>query len=160
MVQYRSFKVGLAETASERLNSFLRQNTVISVDKQFVAAGAESFYVFLVEYDAASPETKYDRSEKVDYVKVLDERQFACFSELREYRAKVAKEQGVPPYVVFTNEMAAQMVRIKEPSKAAIERIDGFGDAKSTKYGSTILAILVRHIHTENKSAQNGQPLQ
>lgn len=41
MVQYKAFKIGLAETSSERLNSFLRQNTVVCVDKSFVEAGQE-----------------------------------------------------------------------------------------------------------------------
>lgn len=152
MIQYRAFKVGLAETASERLNCFLRQNTVLFIQKQFVEAGSESFFAFLVEYDAKSPDTKYDRSEKVDYAKVLDEHQFACFNELREYRNKTAKEQGLPPYVVFTNEMAAKMVRIAEPSKAALGKIDGFGESKTGKYGDTIVSILKRHIQKKDTS--------
>ena len=159
-MQYRAFKVGLTETASERLNAFLRQNTVVSVDKQFVEAGAESFFAFLVEYDAQSPDTKYDRTEKIDYAKILNEHQFVCFNELREYRAKVAKDQGLPPYVVFTNDIAAKMARIDVPSRAMLDKIEGFGEAKAAKYADTILTILRRNIHTEAISAKNGQPLQ
>jgi hypothetical protein len=33
MVQYKAFKESLAATASERLNAFLRQNTVLAVEK-------------------------------------------------------------------------------------------------------------------------------
>jgi hypothetical protein len=95
MVQYKAFKIGLAETSSERLNSFLRQNTVVCVDKRFVEAGQESFYAVLVEYDMQIPDSKYDKKEKIDYAKILDKKQFACFNEIREYRNKAAKEDGV-----------------------------------------------------------------
>jgi hypothetical protein len=39
MVQYKVFKAGMAETSSEQLDSFLRQNTVVSVEKRFVECG-------------------------------------------------------------------------------------------------------------------------
>ncbi len=145
MVQYKTFKLGLAETSGERLNSFLRQNTILSIEKQFVAAGAESFYSFLVEYDLQTPESKYDRKDRVDYAKTLTEKQFACFNELREFRNKCAKEQGLPPYVVFTNEMAEHMVRMENPSKAALSAVEGFGESKMAKYGDSILSILDRY---------------
>jgi superfamily II DNA helicase RecQ len=145
MQQYRIFKLGIAETSCERLNAFLRQNTVIAVEKRFVEAGDESFYAVLVEYDAQTPETKFDRGDRVDYAKILDEHQFVCFNELREYRAKAAKEQGLPPYVVFTNDMAMKMVRLAEPNKAALAGIEGFGESKMGKYGDTIMEILCRH---------------
>jgi superfamily II DNA helicase RecQ len=150
LIQYRSFKIGIAETSSERLNSFLRQNTIISIDKQFVSAGAESFFFFLVEYEASTPETKYDRGDRIDYAKILAEQQFSAFNELREYRAKAAKEQGVPPYVIFTNDMAAAMVRLASPAKDALKSIDGFGPAKMEKHGDTICAILRRHLTNRN----------
>ena len=136
----------MTETSSERLNAFLRQNTVLAVEKQFVEAGAESFFAFLVEYDAQSPDTKYDRAEKVDYAKILTQEQFLCFNELREYRNKSAKEQGIPAYVAFANEMAAAMAQIPEPSKAALTKIEGFGESKMKKYGDSILAILKKHL--------------
>ena len=144
MIQYRTYKLGMAETSSERLNSFLRQNTVLSIDKKFVESGGESFFAVLVEYDAQAPDTKYDKKERVDYAKILKEHEFACFNELREYRNKAAKEQGLPPYVIFTNEMAEKMVRLNEPSKVALSKIDNFGESKMIKYGDTIIDILKR----------------
>lgn len=64
MVQYRVFESGLAETSSDHLNALLRQNRVLSIEKQFVDAGFESFFASRVEYDAQRPDIKYDRSEK------------------------------------------------------------------------------------------------
>lgn len=155
LVQYKTFKLGLTETSSERLNSFLRQNTVVAIERQFVPAGAVSFFAVLVEYDAQSPATKYDRSDKVDYAKILTEQQFLCFNELREYRNKSAKEQGIPAYVAFTNEMASQMAQLSEQTKSALAKIEGFGESKMKKYGDSILAILTKHARRDAASEAN-----
>jgi superfamily II DNA helicase RecQ len=42
----------------------------------------------------------------------------------------------VPVYAVFTNEQLAKMVTGGVVTKAALEKIDGVGEAKATKYGA------------------------
>jgi ATP-dependent DNA helicase RecQ len=92
----------------------------------------------------------------VDYQKILDEHQFACFNALREFRAKAAREQGLPPYVVFTNDMALRMVRLTGRTKTALGGIEGFGESKMNKYADTILAILDRHLPAKDAGEKSG----
>jgi hypothetical protein len=120
MEQYKIFKLGLSETSTERLNSFLRQNKVISMDRKFVEHGDESFYVCLVEYDSAVPDNKFDRKDKVDYRAILNEKEFALFAKLREYRNSKSREQGLPPYALYTNEMMEKMVKIQDPTQGEL----------------------------------------
>ena len=147
MQQCKVFKVGLVETSTSILNGFMRDNTIISVERQFVCDGQESFWALFLEYDSKS-ESGYDRKEKIDYGAELNPKQRACYDDVREYRNRVAKEQGVPAYAIMTNAMVATIAKIEQPTKAALKAIDGFGDAKTEKYADPILAIMVKHVNT------------
>jgi superfamily II DNA helicase RecQ len=48
---------------------------------------------------------------KVDYKEVLKPEEFEVFSRLRDWRKAVAEKEGVPVYVVLSNEQLADMVR-------------------------------------------------
>ena len=49
-----------------------------------------------------------------DYKQVLKPEEFEVFSRLREWRKGVAEKEGVPVYVVFSNEQLAE-TRATEP---------------------------------------------
>jgi superfamily II DNA helicase RecQ len=55
----------------------------------------------------------------------------------------VAEKEGVPVYVVFTNEQLAEMVKKKVSSKAALKEIEGVGEARVEKYGDAVLERMV-----------------
>ena len=80
---------------------------------------------------------------KVDYKEVLKPEEFEVFSRLREWRKGVAEKEGVPVYVVFSNEQLAQAVQKKVSSKAALKEIEGVGDSRVEKYGAAVLERLV-----------------
>jgi len=96
------------------MNAFLRGHRVLAVKKEFVADGENSFWSFCVEYlDGSAPGAMPTggRVPKVDYKEVLKPEEFEVFSRLREWRKTVAEKEGVPVYVVLSNEQLAQMVR-------------------------------------------------
>ena len=79
---------------------------------------------------------------KVHYKEVLKPEEFEVFSRLRDWRKSVAEKEGVPVYVVLTNEQLAQMVQKKVSSKTGLMEIEGVGDARVEKYGESLLALL------------------
>jgi len=104
--------------AEAQMNGFLRGHRVLAVKKEFVPDGENSFWTFCVEYlDGASP--MGGKLPMVDYKEVLKSEEFEVFSRLRDWRKAVAEKEGVPVYVVLTNEQLAQMVQRKVNSKAA-----------------------------------------
>lgn len=135
-------------TASEaEMNGFLRSHRVLALKKEFVSDGENSFWTFCVEYlesvasgNGLRPGGKLP---KVDYKEVLKPEEFEVFSRLRDWRKMVADQEGVPVYVVFTNEQLAEMVRKKAGTKAALKEIEGVGDARVEKYGKAVLERLV-----------------
>lgn len=73
---------------------------------------------------------------------MLTPEQFQVFSRLRDWRKAMAEKEGVPVYVVLTNEQLARMVQNKTDSKAGLKEIDGVGDARVEKYGEDLLGLL------------------
>jgi superfamily II DNA helicase RecQ len=86
------------------------------------------------------------QSGRTDYNKepwraLLQESDMGFFNILREWRSKRAKKDGMPPYVVFTNQQLAEIIKTRPQNLADLGKIDGVGKAKSDRYGEEILAL-------------------
>ena len=126
---YAFFKIGgtsVAEGEADELNKFLRTHRILSIDKHFVERVDGVHWYFCVEYlDAApgkravssEPGGKGSSSTRVDYKKILSEKDFEIFLALRALRKELAEKEKVPVYTVFTNDQLAQMVQGKVVSK-------------------------------------------
>ena len=133
--------------AEAEMNAFLRSHRMLAVKKEFVPDGENSFWTFCVEYLESAPVASsgggLSGRPKVDYKEVLKPEEFEVFSRLREWRKGVAEKEGVPVYVVFTNEQLAEMVKKRVSTKAALKEIEGVGEARVEKYSDAALERLV-----------------
>ena len=130
--------------AESEMNAFLRSRRVLSVRKEFVADGSDSFWAFCVEHldqDSAGVSSGV-RPPRVDYREVLEPQEFEVFSRLRDWRKKTAEQEGVPVYSVMTNEQLAQAVQRKVSTRAGLKEIEGVGEARIKKYGEAVLEAL------------------
>ncbi len=66
----------------------------------------------------------------------------AMFEQLRAWRAAVAKEQGVPPYVIFHDAHLRQIAAQSPSTLAELATVNGVGETKLARYGQQILDIL------------------
>lgn len=80
-------------------------------------------------------ETTAPKKARVDYREVLDESTFKRFSQLRQIRKKVAQEDGVPAYAVFTDEELAALARVPKLTAEAMQSVKGIGEKKLARYG-------------------------
>ncbi|MFC9692616.1 DNA helicase RecQ [Kribbella sp. NPDC056951] len=64
------------------------------------------------------------------------------FERLRTWRAAVAKEQGVPAYVIFHDATLRQIAVDLPTTLAALGTISGIGENKLAKYGEGVLEAL------------------
>lgn len=67
------------------------------------------------------------------------------FQELRACRLSLAKEQGVPPYVIFHDSTLIEMVNKKPSSLYELSFISGVGHSKLDRYGDQFLTIINEH---------------
>ena len=64
------------------------------------------------------------------------------FEALRARRTKLAKEQGVPPYVVFHDKTLLEMAEFMPQDLNQFSEINGVGETKLEKYGEEFLAVV------------------
>ncbi|KQW46786.1 ATP-dependent DNA helicase RecQ [Pelomonas sp. Root662] len=81
---------------------------------------------------------------KVDPALGLDAEGQERFEALKAWRSEVAKEHGLPAYVIFQNTTLAEMARVLPADLAELGEISGVGAKKLDAYGREILRVLGR----------------
>lgn len=64
------------------------------------------------------------------------------FEDLRELRKKIAQENGVPPYVIFSDKTLLELTIHRPNNKEQMLAIHGIGEIKYEKYGDIFLEAL------------------
>ena len=67
------------------------------------------------------------------------------FEALKEFRAKTAEENKVPPYVVASDKTLAAIVLAMPKSKEELLACYGFGKRKYEQIGESILSIVAKY---------------
>ncbi len=65
------------------------------------------------------------------------------FDALRAWRAALAKEQGVPAYVILHDKTLTELAARRPTSIDELLRIPGIGQAKAERYGEALLQLVV-----------------
>ena len=72
----------------------------------------------------------------------LDAAAQARFDALKAWRAEVAREHGLPAYVIFQNVTLAELARVRPQSLEEMSGISGIGAKKLEAYGDALLRVL------------------
>ena len=67
------------------------------------------------------------------------------FEALRDRRTELARQQDVPPYVVFNDDTLRAMVEHRPTTLQAFRQLHGVGDVKLERYGETFLDVIRNH---------------
>jgi superfamily II DNA helicase RecQ len=140
--------------ALEEMNVFLRSHRILEEQHELISGEnciSWHFCLKYLEYGESSTGFRPKR-KKVDYRHVLDEKAFARFSNLRELRKQIAKEEAIPAYAVFLDEELAEIAKIGELSIAKIKEIKGIGEMKLKKYG-----VMIFDMYKDRGAANNAK---
>jgi len=150
-MKLRFFTIPIAhpEGAEAELNRFLGAHRISRVEKEFAPDGAASAWSVVVTWvDGAEPAIAQPaagaaaRAARVDYREVLSPPEFAVYDRLRTLRKDLAQAEGLPPYAVFSNEQLAAFVQRRISTEQALAAVEGVGEGRLQRYGSTFLALL------------------
>ena len=72
----------------------------------------------------------------------IEEIEMPLWNDLRRVRAELAKQHGVPAYVIFHDATLLAMLRALPENEEDLASISGVGDAKLKRYGKDFLAVL------------------
>lgn len=79
------------------------------------------------------------------------------FDELREKRLAFARNENVPPYVVFSDATLVEMATYLPQNKTEMQQISGVGDVKMDKYGVDFLAAIDKYCQTAGLTSRIDQ---
>ena len=74
----------------------------------------------------------------------LPEPAMSVFNALREERLRIARQQGVPPYVIFHDNTLRAMALARPRHPHDMLNLPGVGQAKLDRYGEAFLAVLAQ----------------
>jgi len=150
-MQIKIFTVPIigGERLNEEMNSFLRSKKVLQIEKEFLDSSSSPAWSFCITYLEESF-TKSKGRTKIDYKEVLDANSFDRFSQMRVIRKKMAQDEAIPAYAIFTDAELAALAKIEEISVAKMKKIKGIGAKKIEKYGQHF--ILKPTKETDEKS--------
>lgn len=77
-----------------------------------------------------------------DWKNTLSESDYALFNCIRTWRNERCRKEGIPPYLLGTNQQVAEISRRKPRTLQELAGVRGFGEAKIEKYGKEILALV------------------
>jgi ATP-dependent DNA helicase RecQ len=77
----------------------------------------------------------------------------SLFEALRGWRRDRAKEQGVPPYVIFHDSTLREVAARKPVSLIELSAVEGIGDTKLERHGESLLAVVARAMERDDAPA-------
>ena len=80
----------------------------------------------------------------------------ALFEGLRALRRALARERGVPPYLIFNDRTLASMAARKPATEAELLAIRGIGEKKAADLGPAFLARVAQHVRAESALSEPG----
>ena len=72
------------------------------------------------------------------------DKQRELFERLRKLRKQLANEEGVPPYVVFSDATLRNMCVDMPQSESELLAVSGVGEVKLARYGRVFLEEITR----------------
>lgn len=148
----------------EALSAFIRDKEVIAFREHFYEVNQVPHVTCVLAYqDAVVPRAMLEearevvtnaranngafqsqrrRDDRPDPTAGLSEGDRVLFNTLREWRAKQAHSEGVPPYLLFTNRQLLAIVAAKPESATALGHIEGVGKAKLERYARAVLELV------------------
>ena len=95
-------------------------------------------HILIRTYEGREPEGRPKRRGRKS-TDSLTKAGYELFEALRQLRLTIAREEGMPPYIVFNDKTLIDM-SVKAPrDKAAMLNVSGVGEAKYEKYGERFI---------------------
>ena len=100
-----------------------------------------SVFVKITDEDK-QPEKTAKTKKKAKSVETLTSSGYKLFERLKKLRLEIAREESMPPYIVFSDKTLIDMVAKKPSSKPEMLDVSGVGENKFAKYGERFLEAI------------------
>ena len=124
--------LGLIEIAHERHNA-------LQLTTQSKAVLFEGEKVELVKPEVIKKRTEKEKKQAKAKRRTIKSE---LFEALRELRTVIARQKGVPPYIIFSDATLEDMAKKKPLTDAAMENVSGVGARKLHLYGDDFIEVI------------------
>ena len=130
--------------------------------KEFMEGDEAIVMKMAKEQERQAKEKSEKKARKSKAVKdvALTELDETLFEKLRGLRSEIAKEEKVPPYIVFSDRTLVHMCSVKPVTKGEMLSVSGVGEFKYEKYGERFLECIRAErnvaVSTEESGDSNG----
>lgn len=109
-----------------------------------ILADSESIVMKMAKEQEIVPKQKREaRKKKASAAGVqLADKEQSLFEKLRSLRMEIAKEEKVPPYIVFSDKSLTHMCILKPKTKSEMLSVSGVGEFKFEKYGERFIKAI------------------
>ena len=127
--------VGFGQRAAETVAPEFRYE-IIRVERKAAGAGTG----VTSRADSSSKSAASDGPALGSYAP--DDENETLFQKLRELRLSIARENSLPPYMVFNDRTLRDMARLRPITDAQFLAVNGVGDSKLAKYGKRFMEAI------------------
>jgi superfamily II DNA helicase RecQ len=120
--------------ALPEMNKFLKTYKILEVESKLISNENGACWCFCIRYIEQEQNKQTESKTKIDYRKLLDEPTFRKFARLREIRKKVAADEGISAFIVFTDEELSDLARLEEVTVKSMLSIKGIGEKKVERF--------------------------
>ena len=127
------------------LAAFQIGKEVIEVSEHFLIHEKTPTLLLVVKYrELAEGAPTPPEALRKDWRAELDPQGRRIYDEMRLWRGRKAKQDGMPPYLILNNRELANLA-VKGPKTISqLREIDGIGEAKAKRWGEEILSVLAK----------------
>jgi ATP-dependent DNA helicase RecQ len=102
---------------------------------------------FTKDHDYSTVEEDEETEKETPVLKAHDE---ALFTILKTLRKTLARQKGLPPYVIFQDPSLEEMATLYPTTKDALSQINGIGMGKVAKFGTPFLNAIQQYVEENN----------
>ena len=104
-----------------------------------------SVFIKITDEDK-QPEKAAKTKKKAKSVETLTSSGYKLFERLKKLRLEIAREESMPPYIIFSDKTLIDMAAKKPSSKPEMLDVSGVGENKFAKYGERFLEVIEEYM--------------
>ncbi|MDY2590116.1 MAG: DNA helicase RecQ [Agathobacter sp.] len=118
--------------------------SVIKIGNGIERLRDDSNRIVVRRYDEKEPERKKQTGAKRKKTDELTSEGYDLFEKLRALRLEIAREESMPPYIIFSDKTLIDMCVKKPANKEEMLNVSGVGEHKFAKYGERFIEAICK----------------
>ncbi|MCB0839703.1 MAG: HRDC domain-containing protein [Bacteroidetes bacterium] len=128
--------------ATEELEDFCINKKIHSLREEFFMYQSKPFWTIFIQFERV-----VEREKNIEVQ--LSEPEKLLFRRLKGWRKEKASQEGLPAYMVASNQHLVEMVKRRVRTLAGFDSIKSFGKKRIEKYGKEIITLVQKFEQNE-----------